>query len=70
MDHAIQSAPEVHALIVADGMPVGHLCWQKPTRQELEAADPTDLPEGLVDIDILIGEPELPGQGLAPKRFS
>jgi aminoglycoside 6'-N-acetyltransferase len=68
-DHATQSAPETHALIVADGVPVGYLCWQKPTRQEVEAADLTDLPEGLVDIDILIGEPELLGRGVGSQAL-
>jgi len=69
MDHVMQSAPEMHALIVADGVPVGYLCWQKPPRQELEAAGLTDLPEGLVDIDILIGAPELLGQGIGSQAL-
>ena len=69
MDHATQSAPEAHALIVEDGTPVGYLCWQKPTRQELEAAGLTDLPEGLVDIDILIGEPDLLGRGIGSQAL-
>lgn len=69
MDHTTQSAPEAHALIVADETPIGYLCWQIPTRQELEPAGLTDLPEGLVDIDILIGEPALLGQGIGSQAL-
>ena len=34
MQHASECAPESHALIVADGTPVGYLCWQEPPRRE------------------------------------
>lgn len=64
MQHATECAPESHAFIVADGTPVGYLCWQQPPREELEAAELTDLPSGLVDIDILIGDPDRLGQGV------
>ncbi len=69
MEHARQCAPESHALIVADGTPVGYLCWQEPPQEELEAAGLTDLPRGLVDIDILIGEPDLLGQGVGSRAL-
>jgi len=69
MDHATRSVPGTQALIVADGIPVGYLCWQKPARQELEAAGLTDLPDELVDIDILIGEPDLVGQGVGSQAL-
>lgn len=69
MEHARQSAPESHALIVADGAPVGYLCWQEPPGDELEAAGLTDLPAGLVDIDILIGEARLLGQGIGSRAL-
>lgn len=69
MDNAAQCGPEKQALIVADGRPVGYLCWQKPARQELDAAGLTDLPQGLVDIDILIGEPELLGRGIGSQAL-
>ena len=69
MDHAMRTPSEAHALIVADGTPVGYLCWQRPTRGELEDAELTDLPEGLVDIDILIGEPGLLGQGIGSRAL-
>ena len=69
VQHARQCAPESHALIVADRTPVGYLCWQEPPKEELEAADLTDLPRGLVDIDILIGEPDLLGQGVGSRAL-
>ena len=69
LQHAAQLAPETHALIIADGTPVGYLCWQRPSQHELEAADLIDLPEDLMDIDILIGEPELVGQGIGPQAL-
>jgi RimJ/RimL family protein N-acetyltransferase len=69
MQHARQCAPESHAIIVADGVPVGYLCWQEPPKEELEAAGLTELPRDLVDIDILIGEPELLGQGVGSQAL-
>ena len=69
MDHARRCPPESHALIVADGAPVGYLCWQEPPKEELEAAGLTDLPRGLVDIDILIGKPDLLGQGVGSRAL-
>jgi aminoglycoside 6'-N-acetyltransferase len=69
MRHASDCVPEAHALIVADGTPVGYLCWQEPTKEELEAADLTDLPSGLVDIDILIGDAQLLGQGVGSRAL-
>ena len=69
MQHARGCPPESHALIVADGTPVGYLCWQPPPKEELEAADLTDLPSGLVDIDILIGDPGLLGKGVGSRAL-
>jgi aminoglycoside 6'-N-acetyltransferase len=60
---------DTHALITADARPVGYLCWQKPSREELEEAQLTDLPETLVDIDILIGEPDYLGCGVGPRAL-
>jgi aminoglycoside 6'-N-acetyltransferase len=69
MEHARQCAPGSHALIVADGTPVGYLCWQEPPAEELEAAGLSDLPRRLVDIDILIGELDLLGQGVGSRAL-
>jgi len=66
---ALERSPDTHAVIVADGAPVGYLCWQRPPRDELEAAGLTDLPEDLVDIDIMIGEPQVLGQGVGPRAL-
>lgn len=69
MRHASTCPPDSHALIVADGAPVGYLCWQEPPKQELEAAELADLPSGLVDIDILIGDAGLLGQGVGSRAL-
>jgi aminoglycoside 6'-N-acetyltransferase len=65
-----QRSKATHTLITADGRPVGYLCWQRPPRDELEEAGLADLPEDLVDIDILIGEPEYLGRGIGPRALS
>lgn len=70
LEHARECAPESHALIVADGVPVGYLCWHAPPRDEFEAAGLSDLPRGLVDIDILIGEVPLLGQGIGSRALA
>ena len=69
MQHASTCAPESHAFIVADGAPVGYVCWEEPPRQELEAAKLTGLPSGLVDIDILIGDADRLGQGVGTRAL-
>lgn len=66
----MQRPPGTHALITADGRPVGYLCWQKLSWEELEAAALTDLPTGLVDIDILVGELEFLGRGIGPRALA
>lgn len=57
------------ALIVADQQPVGYLCWQSPPRAELEAAGLADLPDDLIDIDLMIGEPAMQGRGIGPEAL-
>jgi aminoglycoside 6'-N-acetyltransferase len=54
------------ALIDVDGRPVGFVCWQTLPREELVAAGLGDLPGDLVDIDIMIGEPDTLGHGIGP----
>ena len=65
----LRRRPGTHALIVADGIPAGYLCWGPPDPDELTAADLTDLPHALVDIDILIGEPQLLGCGIGSRAL-
>jgi RimJ/RimL family protein N-acetyltransferase len=52
------------ALIEADGRKVGLVLWQHPTRQELDEAGLTGIPESVVDIDIMIGERTATGRGV------
>lgn len=51
------------ALIEADGRKVGLVLWQHPTRQELDEAGLSDIPERVIDIDIMIGERAEVGRG-------
>lgn len=46
------------AIIESDGRRVGLVLWQHPTREELDVAGLADIPTGVIDIDILIGEPD------------
>lgn len=69
MQHARECTPASHALIAVDGTPVGYVCWEQLPMKELEAADLTDLPSGVVDIDILVGEPGLLGRGIGPRAL-
>jgi aminoglycoside 6'-N-acetyltransferase len=58
-----------HGLIEVDGEPVGYLCWQKLSAQELSTAGLGALPVDHVDIDILIGEDHYLGQGVGPQAL-
>lgn len=69
MDDAVRRSPETCAVILADGLPVGYLCWQPLSPEERETAGLTDLPGRLVDIDILIGEPAAIGRGVGPRAL-
>ena len=52
------------AVIEADGRKVGLVLWQHPTRRELDEAGLFDIPESVIDIDILIGERTETGRGV------
>lgn len=65
-----QHVPADHALIAVDTRPVGYLCWQQPLPEELAAAGLGDLPADLIDVDILIGEPDLVGRGIGPQALT
>ena len=60
----LASSGDTNAVILADGIPVGHLCWQGLPLDRREGL--TDLPDDILDIDILIGEPEVVGRGVGP----
>ena len=40
------------------------MLWQHPTREELDVAGLSDVPESVIDIDIVIGEREAVGRGV------
>ncbi len=61
--------PDQHAIITANGVPVGYLRWQRPTPRELADAGLKDLPDALMDVDILIGEPSATGRGIGPRAL-
>jgi aminoglycoside 6'-N-acetyltransferase len=54
------------AVISVGGRPVGYLLWRRLEPAEVAVAGLGDLPSDHVDVDILIGEPELMGQGIGP----
>lgn len=54
------------ALIRVGTRPVGYACWGTPSPEELVSAGLDDLPTDLVDVDILIGEPDARGLGVGP----
>jgi len=54
------------AIIEADGRKVGLVLWQHPTRRELDEAGLLDVPESVIDIDIMIGEAADVGRGVGP----
>ena len=61
---AAPGAGRWRAIIVADGRKVGLVLWQHPTREELDVAGLTDIPESVIDIDIMIGERDAVGRGV------
>lgn len=64
-----QRSRNTEAVITAGRKPVGYLCWQRPSTSEIAAARLTGLPADLMDIDILIGEPEFLGCGVGPRAL-
>jgi len=65
-----QHPASTSALIAVDQRPVGYLCWQIPTEEELSAAGLDDLPQDIIDVDIMIGEPDTLGRGVGPEALS
>lgn len=56
-------------IIEADGAPVGFLRWHPLTRAELDAAGLNDIPNGGIDLDILIGEANCVGRGIGTEAL-
>ena len=68
---AVRQLPAAaQAFIAVDATPVGYVCWQEPSPAELAAAGLSDLPPGLMDVDILIGEQDCLGRGFGPRALS
>lgn len=71
-DLALASAPPAngsHAVIAEAGRPVGYLRWQHVDRSTLDELGLREIPEGSVDIDVLIGEPSNTGRGIGPQAL-
>lgn len=69
LSEVCQHDAEESALIFLDAEPVGYLCWQSPARADLSQAGLADLPKGLIDVDIMIGEPDALGRGVGPEAL-
>jgi RimJ/RimL family protein N-acetyltransferase len=72
-DLARASAPPpgaAHALIAVNGVPSGYLRWQHVDRETLDSIGLFEIPANSVDIDILIGELGLVGQGFGPTALN
>ncbi len=53
-----------NSVIVCDGLPVGYIQWQHPSRSELDTAGLCDIPTDIVDIDIFVGELSMLRRGI------
>ena len=62
--------PEDMRIISHHVTPIGIVCWQAPTAAELSEAGLSDLPAGLIDIDIMIGNSEYLYQGHGTRALS
>ena len=63
-------AGDGRALIETGDRPIGFIQWQHPTRAELDLAGLYDIPPSVIDIDIMIGEPEATGRGFGPQAVT
>lgn len=61
---AAQANGHWRAIIEYDGRKVGLVLWQHPTREELDAATLLDLPDTVIDIDIMLGDVTAIRQGV------
>jgi aminoglycoside 6'-N-acetyltransferase len=52
------------AIIEADSRKVGLVLWSHPPREELDQAGLHDISTDVIDIDIMIGEPDAVGRGI------
>lgn len=61
---AAPASGQRRAIIEAGGRKVGLVLWQHPTRLELDEAGLFDVPESVIDIDIMIGEENATRRGV------
>jgi aminoglycoside 6'-N-acetyltransferase len=57
------------SLITVGTKTVGYVRWQAVSREVLDSVGLYEIPAGSVDVDILIGEPEFVGCGIAAKAI-
>ena len=69
LSEVYQRLAHTGAIIAVNKKPVGYLCWQTPTKSELKEANLHELPNDIVDVDIMIGETDSLGQGVGPKAL-
>jgi len=60
------TAADGQAIIAQNGAPIGYVSWEVVDMDDLHAVGLDDIPEGSIDIDIFIGEPDALGQGAGP----
>ncbi|MFH1763734.1 MAG: GNAT family N-acetyltransferase [Gemmatimonadota bacterium] len=65
--HASQHPPAMHGIIALDGEPIGYVCWQSPSAEEIATAGLSALPPDHIDVDIFIGEEDCIGRGIGPQ---
>lgn len=58
---------EQSAVILADSIPVGFICWQPYSTEELELVGESPSLQGAVDVDVFLGEPEYEARGIAAR---
>ena len=67
---ARQRAPgSGRAIIHADALPVGYLCWQPYAQQDRDVIGWAALPSGGRDMDIMIGKLSRLGRGVGPRAI-
>jgi hypothetical protein len=57
-------------VIALSDRPIGLVCWQVPSAQELMDAGLADLPKGLVDVDIMLGQVNVLGLSYGTSALS
>jgi aminoglycoside 6'-N-acetyltransferase len=70
LHQAVEPEPSLgQALIQFDERPVGYLRWQRLSRSNLATIRMPNPTDGVVDIDVLIGEPSFRDRGVAAEAI-